>query len=201
MGDMDISGEKREQIIRAAMKNFSKNGYRKTVMDEIVADAGVSKGLVFHYFGSKKALYLYLYEYAYGVVYHRVTAAFDTAKPDLFERIRQMEEIKLEILKEHPYVLDFLASVHREKDGRLLEEIEQKKLARFPDWTGAFLAGVDVSRLREWVPPEKLINLIRWCTNGVLEGHKDAFVLEEVIAEMDGYLELMRSAFYKEEFL
>ena len=41
MGDMDISGEKREQIIRAAMKNFSKNGYRKTVMDEIVADAGV----------------------------------------------------------------------------------------------------------------------------------------------------------------
>ena len=52
MGDMDISGEKREQIIRAAMKNFS-----KTVMDEIVADAGVSKGLVFHYFGSKKALY------------------------------------------------------------------------------------------------------------------------------------------------
>lgn len=57
MGDMDISGEKREQIIRAAMKNFSKNGYRKTVMDEIVADAGVSKGLVFHYFGSKKALY------------------------------------------------------------------------------------------------------------------------------------------------
>lgn len=57
MGDMDISGEKREQIIRAAMKNFSKNGYRKTVMDEIVADAGVSKGLVFHYFESKKALY------------------------------------------------------------------------------------------------------------------------------------------------
>ena len=57
MGDMDISGEKREQIIRAAMKNFSKNGYRKTVMDEIVADAGVSKGLVFCYFGSKKALY------------------------------------------------------------------------------------------------------------------------------------------------
>ena len=47
MGDMDISGEKREQIIRAAMKNFSKNGYRKTVMDEIVADAGVSKGDVY----------------------------------------------------------------------------------------------------------------------------------------------------------
>lgn len=54
MGDMDISEEKREQIIRAAMKNFSKNGYRKTVMDEIVADAGVSKGLVFHYFGSSE---------------------------------------------------------------------------------------------------------------------------------------------------
>lgn len=201
MQDIHIPEDKKERITRAAMKNFAKNGYKKATMDEIVADAGISKGLIFHYFGSKKKLYLYLYEFAYGLVYERVTTEFDAGETDLFQRIRQTELVKLEIMRMYPYVMDFLTSTRRERDERLQEEIGRLKGENFPDWAPAFLSGVDASKLREGVSLEKAVKVILWCTNGLLAEHKDNFVLEDIFAEMDTYLEMMRCAFYKEEYL
>ncbi len=197
MEKKNIPEEKERRIIRAAMENFAKNGYKKTAIDEIVADAEISKGLIFHYFSSKKKLYLYLYEFAYGLVYERVTAMFETFADDLFERIRQTERAKLAVVNQYPYMLDFLASARNEKDEQLLAEIGRIKTERFPDWSSSFFSGIDTSKLRDGVKPEKVIKLVLWCTNGLLAEHKDNLVMEEIIAEMDGYLEMMRTAFYK----
>lgn len=197
----NIPEDKKQKIIDAAMQNFSKNGYKKTAVDEIVADAGISKGLIFHYFGSKKKLYLYLYELAYRMVYERVTKALTTAPSDLFERIRQSEQAKLEIVSQYPFVLDFLLSTRSETDAKLLEELEQIKSQSFPPWTESFFPGIDTFKLREDVTLDQAIKIILWCTNGLLEEHKNNFALKEVIAEMDAYLATLRRAFYKEEYV
>lgn len=191
--------DKKQRIIRAAMEHFSKNGYKKATMDEIVAAAGVSKGLIFHYFGNKKKLYLYLYEFAYGLVYDRVMRSFEGE--DLFERIRESEEIKLAVMSEYPYVLDYLLSVRRETDGQLREAIAQVKVDHFPPWKEIFLQGLDVSKLREGIDLEKVVKIISWSTDGLLAERRDNFVLEDIVTEMDEYLDLMRKAFYKEEYL
>ena len=44
-------------ILQAATKEFSEKGFFQTKTDDIAMTAGVSKGLVFHYFRSKKNLY------------------------------------------------------------------------------------------------------------------------------------------------
>lgn len=191
--------DKKQRIIRAAMEHFSKNGYKKATMDEIVAAAGISKGLIFHYFGNKKKLYLYLYEFAYGLVYDRVMRSFEGE--DLFERIRESEEIKLAVMSEYPYMLDYLLSVRRETDGQLREAIAQVKVDRFPPWKEIFLQGLDVSKLREGIDLKKVVKIISWSTDGLLAERRDNFVLEDIVTEMDEYLDLMRKAFYKEEYL
>ncbi|WP_238446444.1 TetR/AcrR family transcriptional regulator [Desulforamulus ruminis] len=198
MQEFHIPEDKKQRIIRAAMEHFAKNGYKKATMDEIVAAADISKGLIFHYFGSKKKLYLYLYEFAYGLVYDRVVKSFE--REDLFERIRESEQIKLAVVSEYPYVLDFLLSVRRETDESLREEISRVKVESFPPWKETFLPGLDASKLREGIDLEKVIKIISWTTNGLLSEHKDDFVLEDVFAEMDEYLNLMRKAFYKEGY-
>lgn len=190
--------DKRQRIIRSAMEHFAKNGYKKATMDEIVATADISKGLIFHYYGSKKKLYLYLYEFAYGLVYERIARSFD--QEDLFERIRESEQIKLAVMSEYPYVLDFLLSVRTETDEQLQQAITQVKVDRFPPWEDIFLPGLDTSKLREGINLEKVLKLISWTTKGLLIEHLDDFVLEDVFAEMDEYLVLMRKAFYKEEY-
>lgn len=49
----DVSGERRGQIIEAALACFTRKGYVNTTMDDIVAESGLSKGAIYWYFKSK----------------------------------------------------------------------------------------------------------------------------------------------------
>lgn len=49
-----LSEEKQNSIIDAALKAFGINGYKKTSVSDIAAEAGISKAMVFHYFGTKR---------------------------------------------------------------------------------------------------------------------------------------------------
>ena len=52
--------EKRNRILNAGFRVFANNSYRKSPMNEIAAEAGISKSLLFFYFKNKKEFYLYL---------------------------------------------------------------------------------------------------------------------------------------------
>ena len=60
----DLKKEKQDRMINASLKVFSSAGYTHASTDEIVREAGVSKGLLFHYFTSKLGLFTFLYDYA-----------------------------------------------------------------------------------------------------------------------------------------
>lgn len=48
--------EKRARILAAATRLFAEQGFRQTATAQIAEEAGVSEGIVFHHFGSKKKL-------------------------------------------------------------------------------------------------------------------------------------------------
>lgn len=50
--------ERREQLLRLAVKAFSEKSYDDVSIDELAQGAGVSKGLLYHYFPSKRELYV-----------------------------------------------------------------------------------------------------------------------------------------------
>ena len=60
----DLKKDKQDRMINAAMKQFYLEGYKRASTDEIVKDAKISKGLLFHYFLSKKGLYQFLCDYS-----------------------------------------------------------------------------------------------------------------------------------------
>lgn len=51
-------GERREQLLQAAMEAFVEAGYHATAMDDIAERAGVSKPVLYQHFESKHDLYL-----------------------------------------------------------------------------------------------------------------------------------------------
>ncbi|MDG3060782.1 TetR/AcrR family transcriptional regulator [Lacticaseibacillus casei] len=61
--------QKVTRILQAATDAFGQLGFAKTKTDQIAATAGVSKGLIFHYFGNKQALYLDTFKTAYQRIY------------------------------------------------------------------------------------------------------------------------------------
>src|SRR3981081_4479715 len=48
--------DRREQIIDAAMRVFSQKGYMRATNKDIAREAGITPGLIYHYFASKEAL-------------------------------------------------------------------------------------------------------------------------------------------------
>jgi AcrR family transcriptional regulator len=53
-----VSERKREEIQRAALTLFTRDGYERTSVDAIAAEAGVSKRTVYNHFGDKENLFL-----------------------------------------------------------------------------------------------------------------------------------------------
>jgi len=63
---MGRQAERREQarrkLLNAACEVFSERGYSESSLDEVAQRAGVSRGLIYHHFGSKDGLLLALHE-------------------------------------------------------------------------------------------------------------------------------------------
>ena len=51
--------ERQRAMLNAGYRVFAHNSYKKSPMSEIADAAGISKALLFHYFGNKKGLYLF----------------------------------------------------------------------------------------------------------------------------------------------
>ena len=76
--------EKQQNIINAGLEVFSKNEYKKASTDEMAAKAGISKGLLFHYFKNKKTFYFFLFEYAINLLEDLLQKSNITEEMDFF---------------------------------------------------------------------------------------------------------------------
>jgi AcrR family transcriptional regulator len=52
----------RNLLLASALKLFNQKGYASTTVREVVADAGVTKPVLYYYFGNKEGIYLELFE-------------------------------------------------------------------------------------------------------------------------------------------
>lgn len=105
--------EKRKQeILTAALRLFVKKGYAATQIKDIAEEAGMSTGLMFHYFDSKEKLYEELV--GYGVSGPQSMMGIGTDHPLEFFRTCAVQI--LNIIKEQPmiaYVFILMAQAQR----------------------------------------------------------------------------------------
>ncbi|MFT8314405.1 MAG: TetR/AcrR family transcriptional regulator [Clostridium sp.] len=57
-----ILDKRKEEILEAALEEFSRKGYSGAKISDIVKRAGISQGLIYHYYKSKDELYLAVIE-------------------------------------------------------------------------------------------------------------------------------------------
>ena len=86
-----VSSEKpptkiQKKILQIAKKKFAKNGYQKTSMNEIVAAAGVSKGVLFYHFYSKEELFFQVLSQSIDEEFRRVFGILENEGKKLFKK-------------------------------------------------------------------------------------------------------------------
>ncbi|AKA68808.1 TetR/AcrR family transcriptional regulator [Clostridium scatologenes] len=99
-----ISEEKKNRIIKAALKEFAIKGYEEASTNNIVKEAGISKGMIFHYFENKKNLYLYILDYCSELYFEKTKEICEKSHNSAFEKFNQLLEERTEWLKGEMYL-------------------------------------------------------------------------------------------------
>lgn len=201
---LSLSLEKQNIIIDAALTCFGTNGYKKTSVSDIAATAEISKALVFHYFGTKKALYLYLIDLCTHILMNELDKKFDPTVTDFFERIKIATSIEISVMKKHPAILSFLESAYFENDDEVKADIKAKLESREGERLRSKIAfeGTDTSKFKDDVDPRMVMKILALLTDGYLSKmSKTGIDLDALCEEFDAYINLFKNNFYKESYL
>ena len=138
-----IRDERHDQILQAALKVFAYKGFQAAKIADIAAQAGISQGLIHHYFTSKEQVFTAVVEHAM----NGALAAFDAAAGSTpWDHLTLITERMLQGLANHPeYMLvltqslvsqdtppeagKFLAALSQQVNASLVELIRSGQAA------------------------------------------------------------------------
>ncbi|HSK88803.1 MAG TPA: TetR/AcrR family transcriptional regulator [Anaerolineales bacterium] len=110
------SEETRSRILESAIKLFSIRGYNKASVDDICAEAGISKGAFYHHFESKQALFRALLDRWLQTIDNAIEASKDKTAPETFMQMIEAFPYVFEASGEGlPMFLEFWLQASRDK--------------------------------------------------------------------------------------
>ncbi|MDQ0087560.1 AcrR family transcriptional regulator [Paenibacillus anaericanus] len=193
----NLALDRQKQIINGALKVFAASSYRQASTIDIAEEAGISKGLLFHYFKNKKELYLYLYEYCINLAINEIEGNRDIEETDFFQILMHSQRSKCKLMKEHRYMYDFLVKVYTENDLEMVEEIVQYSRPWIASNFRQFLDKVDTSNFKDGVDVPLLFQSIQWCSDGFMRSTLHNKSIDEMDEEFTRILEMYKQNFYK----
>jgi len=206
-----LEEEKQTRIINAAMSEFL-HGFKEAKTDNIVREAGISKGLLFHYFGTKEQLFGFLIDHAIDIIQAEFIELINVTEQDVLAFVWQAALLKLDVSKRFPVMFDFIA--HSYLDTRhTMAAAQAEHMARFIEMRhramNMAMANCDMSLFRDGIDPHRAIELINWALAGYGEARAHAERAKETretrenyeqyLDEFREYLTILRKCFYKEE--
>lgn len=199
--------ERQDLIRNSAMTEFGEGSFKKTSADSIAKRAGVSKGLLFHYFKDKRELYLYLFQYAIDECMHifdrHMLKAAYFGETDFFRTLETGHKVKMDMVRRHPGLFRFVMRAYYERDGILSPKLRKKLDDVLEKTTDDFLSRMDLHKFKDDVDPRAVVRLLMLASEGML-AETGACTAEEINAlfgEYNKYADMLRRHFYKEEYL
>jgi TetR/AcrR family transcriptional regulator len=201
-----ISEDKQQRVINAAIGEFAKRGYKMASTNEVIREAGISKGLLFHYFHSKKDMFLYVYDYSLAVVRDEMLEKLDFSDRDILNRFRQMAVLKIDIIKRYPPMYDFLLVANRDTLDEFAADLQTRNTEYVEDFHKRILHNVDTGKFKQDVDVTKAISLAFWTMEHFTNRQQDSWELrvtstpdyEHLVQELDAYFAFLRALLYIE---
>ena len=168
---------RQQRIVAVAMRQFAEGGYEEVRIEEIAAQAGVAKGAVFGYFGSKAGLFLAAYQAAARSFSRYLDAPPDVIAGGFFAVISHWVSRTPDLIHENwvPYRVTLLGNYC--SSLQLRREITQFLLREDPYGTQDFVQfGIARGEVRTDIDPKMVVSLVDW----LMDRCQDAIVTEEL---------------------
>jgi AcrR family transcriptional regulator len=119
--------ERRAQLLDLAQQAFATRAYDEVSVDDLARAAGVSKGLLYHYFPTKRDLYVAGLREASRLLIERTVAASSAGSP--IDRIRGGLDAYLDYAREHAHAFAALLRGGIGSDPEVAAVIEDTRAA------------------------------------------------------------------------
>ncbi|MGN7410693.1 TetR/AcrR family transcriptional regulator [Sporosarcina sp. SAFN-010] len=186
-----LDESKKKRIIDAAIHEFAEHLYEQASTNRIVKEARIGKGMLFHYFETKQALYEYLVDRALNVMEELYVQYIDVSEPDFIERMKGSAKLKMDVYRLHPDLFHFVGQVVLEKESRIPKALGERLEKMQQDGLTSLFSGIDLSKFRDDIPADDVMKLISWS----IEGYG-----KELLAKLDGqtFVELEVDSYWHE---
>lgn len=188
----DLKQEKQDRMINAIIKIFAENGYIHASTDDIVKEAHISKGLLFHYFESKLGAYSFAYDYIVRYFTLELSSAIDPSETGYFELRRQIEAAKMQAQKTYPYMMHFLNTCDHETVPEACLAIEESK-ANYEEALKSVLSPADMSGINANPSGSDYIKMLDYTLSSIIEKNlrENSFNAEMIYTESVKYISLI----------
>lgn len=202
----NIDPDKRDRIINAAIEEFASVPYEKASTNNIVKNAGISKGLLFHYFSSKKELFEALIRFVMHTLRNAIVEKINWEERDLFERLKQATIVKLEVSRVYPHTFEFMKNIVAYKKAGSFESLFEMYKGYGLDleqmYKDFYTRNVDYSKFRDPSTITETINIVRWSLEKYTEeqlltlGEDNRLDYTQAVTDLSHYVDILKDAFY-----
>ena len=188
----DLAREKQDRMINGAIEVFAKNGYKHASTDDMVKVVGVSKGLWFHYFGSKEGIYVFVYDYCVKYMLLELSTIVNENETDYFELVRQIALTKTKIGKSYPYLTIFLEEAARETEEEPVRKTAESRRI-YEERMAALWKSAEIGHISDKASRERIKKMVDYCISSIIrEKTREAADPEVAFREIKAYIELVR---------
>jgi len=111
-----LKPDKKQQFIEAAFEEFALHSYQEASLNRLVKKLEIAKGSIYQYFDDKKALYLYLKNYAVAQKQDFMQAAAMTTPDDFWNWLEMLFQRGLAFDTQYPVISQFLYRYSQERN-------------------------------------------------------------------------------------
>jgi len=142
-----LANQRKEEIVRAASKRFSRHGFNKTTLDEIARDVRIGKPTIYHYFKSKDELFYSSIEFQLDQFVEDIKAIFNNQDLPVGARLLEYFAFKETINHRYKLLYDLIISLLKDDSLEKERQILQILLKKESDVVGLILSSIYTGRI------------------------------------------------------
>jgi len=201
----NLSEDKKQRILEVCILEFAEKGYEKASTNAIIKAAEISKGILFHYFGNKKKLFLYVVEYSIQFLVTEYKQYPLMQSGDIFDRILELGVIKLKVTHANPAISRLILHAFINTPEDIRSEIQDKYTKLSNEFVPPIFKDIDTTKFRDGVDPKKALELVMLFLEALQEKYSRQYKgreqdllgdMEKIMEEYKEYIEVLKYGIY-----
>lgn len=198
-GKREKSFEKREELINAALVEFGDKGYDNASLNNILKEAGISKGTFYYHFKNKEDLYIYLYDI---LAEEKMNFFNKNINPgdfnkDIFTLLKIMSKVGMEFAHYRPEVAKFSSSYLKDLNNPILDKVKEKYNFQNNDYLDVLIDNAyKREELREDLPRKFIKSMINYLLVNLYE-ISNIIDINEYVTEVNYLIDFLRDGLRK----